>query len=159
MTTPQWIQRIRRRTVAEDASDAGFTLIEALVSFVVFAVVATSASVAIVRALHASHLTQQRVEAADVAQYVVGDAIRNATTIAELPPPGKTISSGVGGADGAGHSIAESEQFRVVETIVYDTGGSCSTGTMFTVNVEVYQAQAPSQFLARSDARVACPRV
>lgn len=155
-----WLHRIRRRLAHDtDTQDAGFSLLEALISFVVFAAVATGASFGIVKALNSTHLTQQRVEAADVAQYFVADAIRTASTIAEIPPPGQTISFGVG-ADGLtdAHSYAEGEGFKVVETIVYDTGGSCNTGTMFTVNVEVYQAQT-SQFLARSDARVACPRV
>lgn len=139
------LRRIQRRLTCDTDREAGFTLIEALVSFVIFAVVASSATYAIINALNASHVSQQRVDAADVAQAVVADAIINANTIAEIPPPGTVSTPNVG-----------LELFTVVETI---TGsGSCTTGKMFTVNVEVYQKQT-DQFLARSDARVSCPRV
>jgi type II secretory pathway component PulJ len=146
--------RLRRRMRrAAGTSDAGFTLLEALVSFVVFATVLVSASVAIVNAMHASHITQERVQAADQAQAIVAEAIRKANTIAQIPPPGETLNPHIG--DNAG---TERTDFKVVETVVYDNGGSCDTGTMFTVNVEVYLVQT-GRFLARSDARVACPRV
>jgi hypothetical protein len=152
-------QRISRRlTRVTGSGEAGFSLIEAIVSFMIFSIVAASSSYAILKALNASHVSQQRVDASAIAQYWVNDAIRQASTIAEIPPPGITISSGVGDSNGASGHYAEGEQFKVVETVVYDNGGSCNTGTMFTVNVEVYQKQT-NQFLARSDARVACPRV
>ena len=136
--------------------DAGFTVLEALISFVVFAIVATTASYGLVKAIEASHASQQRVDAADVAQYFIGDAIRRANTIA--PTEGRTIYSHVGGSDSAGNTNAAEEQFTVVQTITFDTSGSCNSGTLFWVHVVVRQAQT-SQFLARSDARVACPRV
>jgi type II secretory pathway pseudopilin PulG len=136
--------------------DAGFTVLEALISFVVFAIVATTASYGLVKAIDASHASQQRVDAADVAQYFVADAIRRANTIP--PVEGKTIFSHVGGSDASGTAHASEEQFTVVETIAYDNPGSCNTGTLFWVHVIVRQAQS-SDFLARSDARVACPRV
>lgn len=147
MRTPRWLSCLRNRVHRTGTSDAGFTLLEALISFVIFAAVASSATYAIINALNASHLSQQRVDAADVAQAMVADAILKANTIAEIPPPGHTTTPNVG-----------VEQFKVVETIVYDTGGSCTTGKMFTVNVLVYQKQT-EKFLARSDARVACPHV
>jgi type II secretory pathway pseudopilin PulG len=136
--------------------DAGFTVLEALISFVVFAIVATSASFGLVKAIGASHASQQRVVAADVAQYFVGDAIRRANTIA--PVEGQTIYSHVGGANASGVPYAADEEFTVVQTVTFDTAGSCNTGTLFWVHVIVRQAQT-DQFLARSDARVACPRV
>jgi type II secretory pathway pseudopilin PulG len=148
-----WPQRIRRRLAAgADTLDAGFTLMEAIVSFMIFAIVSASATYAIINALNASHMSQQRVEAAQTAQVVIADAIRQAETIPEIPPPGITLNPYVGGSDAA------LEQFKVIEIVVYDAGGSCTTGTMFTVNVEVYQKQS-DKFLARSDARVACPRI
>jgi type II secretory pathway component PulJ len=136
--------------------DAGFTVLEALISFVIFAIVATTASYGLVKSIEASHASQQRVDAADVAQYFIADAIRRANTIP--PVEGKTIFSRVGGSDAAGNTNAAEEQFTVVETVAYDDPGSCNSGTLFWVHVIVRQAQN-SKFLARSDARVACPRV
>jgi prepilin-type N-terminal cleavage/methylation domain-containing protein len=148
----------RRLARVAGRGDAGFTLIESIVSFVIFTVVAASASYGILKALNASHVSQQRVDAAAVAQYWVNDAIRQASTIAEIPAPGNTILSSVGDPNGTNGHYAEGEQFKAVETVVYDSGGSCNTGTMFTVSVVVSQQQT-GQFLARSDARVACPHV
>jgi type II secretory pathway pseudopilin PulG len=136
--------------------DAGFTVLEALVSFVIFAIVATTASYGLAKSIDASHASEQRVDAADVAQYFVADAIRRANTIP--PVEGKTIYSGVGGTDTTGAQYAAVEQFTVVETIAFDNPGSCNSGTLFWVHVIVKQAQS-NAFLARSDARVACPRV
>lgn len=136
--------------------DAGFTVLEALISFVVFAIVATTASYGLIKSIEASHASQQRVDAADVAQYFIGDAIRRANTIA--PTEGRTIYSHVGGSDASGSAHAAEEQFTVVQTVTFDTAGSCNSGTLFWVHVLVRQAQT-NQFLARSDARVACPRV
>lgn len=158
LPAPHWLQRVRHRAarvVRGTSRDAGFTILEALISFLVFAVVATSSSVAIYNALKASRTTQQRVDAADLAQFFISKAIREASTIP--PVEGNTILTGVGdtGQAGTGHT-AEGEQFNVIETVKFDAG-SCNSGRLFTVNVEIRQAQT-NQFLARSDARVACPR-
>lgn len=146
-----WRARLRDRQ-----RDAGFTVLESLVSFVIFAIVASTASYGLVEAIQASHSTEQRVDAADVAQYFVADAIRRASTIP--PVEGKTIYSGVGGTDATGAQYAAVEQYTVVETIAFDNPGSCNSGTLFWVHVIVKQSQS-NTFLARSDARVACPRV
>jgi hypothetical protein len=106
-------------------------------------------------ALNASHVAQQRIDAADVAQFFISDAIRRANTIP--PVEGKTILSNVSTKDSSGQQHAQQEQFTVIETVRFDVG-SCNSGRLFTVNVEVHQAQT-NRFLARSDARVACPRV
>jgi type II secretory pathway pseudopilin PulG len=151
---PAW-HRLAR--VAEHG-DAGFTLIEAIVSFVIFTVVAASASYGILQALNASHVSQQRVDAAAVAQFWVNEAIRSASTIAEIPAPGEVKLAAFGDPDSKHGNYAEGEEFNAVRTVVYDTGGSCNTGTMFTISVVVSQRQT-GQFLARSDARVACPHV
>jgi type II secretory pathway pseudopilin PulG len=136
--------------------DAGFTVLEALISFVIFAIVATTASYGLVEAIDASHTSQQRVDAADVAQFILGNVIRTADTAA--PEEGKTIFSHVGGQDAAGVEHASDEEFTAVETVVFDTPGSCNSGTLFWVHIVVRQAQTDT-FLARTDARVACPRV
>lgn len=159
MPARRWMMRLRdrlRRTAT--GRDEGFTLIEAVVSFVVFAIVTTSASVGIVNAMKSSHLSQQRVEAAQIASYWINDAIRRASNIEAAPAPGLTIQSAVGDPDKTQGGYAEGEQFKVMMTVVYDAGGTCNDGTMFTVNVAVYQKQT-DQFLARNDARVACPHV
>ena len=146
-----------RRTRLRDAQrDAGFTVLEALISFVVFAVIATSASYGLIKAITASHVSQQRVDAADIAQYFVADAIRRAGEIGGTPPEGNTTFAGVGLKDPANNVY--SEGFTVVETIAYDSPGNCNIGNLFWVHVVVKQQQT-GQFLARSDARVACPRV
>jgi type II secretory pathway pseudopilin PulG len=157
VTTPHWLQRVCHRagSAATDSSDAGFTLIETLVSFLIFTVVATSAAYGINNALQASHVAQQRVDAADLAQYFISDAILRANTIP--PVEGKTILSNISTKDTSGNHNSQQETFNVIETVRFDTG-SCNSGRLFTVNVEVHQAQT-NQFLARSDARVACPRV
>jgi len=135
--------------------EAGFTVLEALISFVVFAVVAASASYGLVEAIDASHGTQQRVDAANLAQVFVAEAIRQAGVIGNTPPEGRSVYGGVGpqGADGR-----DAEAFNVIETVVYDTPGDCNIGNLFWVHIVVRQQQT-NQFLARSDARVACPRV
>jgi type II secretory pathway pseudopilin PulG len=139
--------------------DAGFTVLEALVSFIVFAIVATSASYGLVKAIDASHKSQQRVDAADVAQALVADAIRRAGAIGGTPAEGTTVYAGVGptfvASDG---TTKDSESFTVVETVAYDTPGDCNLGNLFWVHIVVKQQQS-GQVLARSDARVACPRV
>jgi prepilin-type N-terminal cleavage/methylation domain-containing protein len=157
MTISHWQPRLARRLDCDgrDTSDAGFTLIESIVSFVIFAIVAASASTAIVHAMRSAHETQQRVDAAQVAQYFISDAIRRANTIP--PTEGRTVITNVGGAGTTDTRHAEPEQFTVIETVRFDAG-SCISGRLFTVNVEVRQAQT-NVFLARSDARVACPRV
>jgi type II secretory pathway pseudopilin PulG len=151
--------RHRLASMRDGTRDAGFTVLEALISFVVFAIVATSASYGLVKAITASHVSQQRVDAADIAQFFVADAIRQAGEIGGTPPEGQTTYAGVGPADL--HDPAHpwySENFTVVETVIYDTPGDCLLGNLFWVHVVVKQRET-GQFLARSDARVACPRV
>jgi Tfp pilus assembly protein PilV len=126
---------------------------EVLISFAVFAVVMTSASVGMVNALQASHLSQQRVDAANVAQEYIAQTIAAASKVA--PQSGLTTTPHVGnGNTGAGG--AANEYFTVLQWITFDSGNTCHPGALFTVNVEVHQEQT-NQFLARSDARVACP--
>jgi Tfp pilus assembly protein PilV len=153
--TPHRISRVchRLRGTASGAADGGFTILEVLVSFVVFMIVMTSASVGIVNALQASHLSQQRVDAANIAQEYVARAIAAASTVA--PQAGLTSSPHVGNG-GTGSGSAANEYFTVLQWITFDSGNTCHPGTLFTVNVEVHQQQT-NQFLARSDARVACP--
>lgn len=157
MTRHRLAARVARLRNAQ--RDAGFTVLEALVSFIVFTIVATSASYGLVKAIDASHKSQQRVDAADVAQALVADAIRRAGEIGGTPSEGTTVYAGVGPKiDEPDGSSKDSEAFTVVETITYDTPGDCNLGNLFWVHILVKQEQS-GQVLARSDARVACPRV
>jgi type II secretory pathway pseudopilin PulG len=151
---------IRHRLASMRAAerDAGFTVLEALVSLIVFVVVATSASYGLIKAIDASHGSQQRVDAANIAQYFVAEAIRKAGEIQQTPPEGSTLYSGVGPTFVSAQGNTDSESFNVTETVIYDTPGNCPAGNLFWVHVVVTQAQT-NRFLARSDARVACPRV
>jgi len=155
MTRHRLAARVARLRNAQ--RDAGFTVLEALVSFIVFTVVATSASYGLVKAIDASHKSQQRVDAADIAQVFVADAIRQAGDIA--PAEGVSIYAGVGPKiDESDGSQKDTEGFTVVETITYDSPGDCNLGNLFWVHILVKQEQS-GQVLARNDARVACPRV
>jgi type II secretory pathway pseudopilin PulG len=155
MSLTHWPRRLRARCAAIGTRDSGFTLIEAIVSFVIFVTVATSTSVVIYNMQRAARISQQRVDAAGVAQSIVADAIVRALTIA--PVAGQPVPATFGDyCQGTGLKTAECEQFSAVENVTFDNG-SCITGRLFTVNVVVSLKQT-GQVLARSDARVACPR-
>jgi prepilin-type N-terminal cleavage/methylation domain-containing protein len=153
MTTPHRIQRVchRIRCVATDTAESGFTLVEILVSFVIFAVVVVGAATSTVNAVQASHLSQQRADAANVAQAAVAQVIADASKNKTVPESGKSFVSNVG--DG---STVSREKFSITRWITFDTGNACHPGSVFTVNIEVRQSDT-GHFLARSDSRVACP--
>lgn len=153
MTTPHWMQRVCHRIgcAVTDTSESGFTLVEILVSFVIFAVVVVGAATSTVQALQASHLSQQRADAADVAQAAVAQVIADASKNKTAPESGKSFVSNVGDAG----SVSQ-ERFSVIRWITFESGNTCHPGSLFTVNIEVRQADT-GQFLARSDSRVACP--
>lgn len=66
---------LRRDEASSDISrDAGFTVLEALVSFVLFAIMAASAVTAIVNANSSSNLSRDRVTAANLAQQDIQQA-------------------------------------------------------------------------------------
>lgn len=129
--------------------DAGFSLLEVVVSFVIFAIVAASAMAAMTSATKASHKSQQRVDAANVAQFYVAQAQNN--TAGVRSETNKQYSAGV-----------ENEAFTVLRSVTFPARATqCSPGVQFTVSVLVYQAQAyarstGSGFLARSDSVITC---
>jgi prepilin-type N-terminal cleavage/methylation domain-containing protein len=136
------LSALRRRAAA--CPDDGFTLLEVLIAFSLFAIVVGAATWAIINALNASHLSQQRVDAANVAQtFISSTSTRTANTRSES---GATYSASVTG-----------EQFTVKRWITFNTTGAtkCVPGSTFTVDVQVFQAQT-GRFLARSDSVVAC---
>ena len=61
--------------------DAGFTLLEVVVSFVLFAIVALSATAAIANSVKASSATTNRVTAANIAQQVLAQARADQTAL------------------------------------------------------------------------------
>lgn len=144
--TPHLTQRLKHRFGClrrAEGRDAGFTLIEVVVSFVLFATVIGGATTGIVNSLQAAHGTQQRADAANLAQQYVASA--RADTL-----------SAKNGTTAFSPSIGN-ESFSVQRTIAFDSGFStCTvTGATFTVRVMVYQ-KTTGTFLARSDARVLC---
>jgi type II secretion system protein I len=137
--------RVSRAAAARrDRPEGGFTLLEVIVSFVVFAIVAASATAAIVTALQASHGTQQRVDAAAVAQSFIAQA--------QTDPQSVTAESSK-----SYPANVKNEDFTVTRTITFSDGTSthCASGLSFTVHVLVAQAQS-GRFLARNDTVVTC---
>lgn len=128
-----------------DAEDEGFTVLEVLVSFVLFVIVSLSATFAIVSALDASHTSQQRVDAANVAQVFIADQQQNAQRAAN----GSTTYP----------ASVKNEDFSVKRTILFYYGGTaCNPGGSYAVNVEVTQKQKDGTYrlLARSDSVITC---
>jgi type II secretory pathway pseudopilin PulG len=131
------------QAVRDEGRENGFTVLEVVVSFMLFAFVAGAATTGVVSSLKASHESQQRVDAADVAQYYV-DQARTDTTL-PTKYPSRTYMTTVG-----------NETFEVQRTLAFDGGATqCGTGVTYVVQVKVLQANS-RQFLARSDARVSC---
>jgi Tfp pilus assembly protein PilV len=138
----------RLRSAAGD--DAGFTLLEVVVCFLLFTIVAASATAAIVSSIKASHGSQQRVDAANVAQSFVAATQASPATVRSETSVQYQAS-------------VKNEQFVVERTIVFSPSRAtqCTTGVTFTVTTKVYQAQAYAKhagagFLARSDSIVTC---
>jgi Tfp pilus assembly protein PilV len=147
------IQRLRGRARLRD--DAGFTLLEGIVSFVLFVAVMGAAMNAIDSSLSASHSSQQRVDAANVAQAFVAQARSNPQQM--IVESGKQYFPAVGGGTKGNASI---EKFTVLRYITFSAPdeSQCTAGSTFTVNVLVYLGTSASgKFLARNDSVVACP--
>ena len=125
------------------ADDGGFTVVEVVVASVIFAIVAIAAIAGVTSAVKSSHSTQQRVQAADAAQQDIAQAV--AAYQAGTMPSSTNYTATAG-----------SESFAVHRTVAFvGTATACSTGTSFTVHVEVRQKQT-DDFLAQSDTVVAC---
>jgi prepilin-type N-terminal cleavage/methylation domain-containing protein len=144
-TAPHLRQRVCHRfghAARTRREDDGFTLIEVVVSFVLFAIVAGAAATGIVNSIRASHRSEQRVDAANVAQSILA-AVRAKTSAAQNGTT--TLSAPVG-----------NQNFSVQRTIAFDTTGAtqCSSGATFAVTIVV--SSSTGQSLARTDARVLC---
>ena len=142
------LSAVRRRMAlaragSDATSDAGFTLIEVIVSFVLFAIVAGGATTGIVSALQASHSSQQRTDAADAAAQDLAQDI--AAYRAGTVPGNFSYTAGV-----------SNEQFTVTRTVTFvGSATACAPGASFHVHVDVKQQQT-QKFLAQSDTVIAC---
>ena len=82
---------LRRRLAGRD-TEAGFTVLEALVSFVVFAIVAGSATLAIDNSMKVSNTTHSRVTATGLADAAINKA--RADTASLITNPDSTVTTG-----------------------------------------------------------------
>ena len=152
-TTPHLLQRVCHRIgysvdtrIRSRDDEAGFTLVEVVVSFVLFAVVAGAAATGLLRSIQASSTTEQRSDAANVAQTFIASTRANSQNAKNGV---STVAAAVG-----------KNQFSVSRTIAFDhSATTCSSGATFVVDVVVYPIAhnvVSSAALARSDARVLC---
>lgn len=147
-TLPRRLAHRVRAAARPASSDAGFTVLEAVVSFVLFAAVFAGATAGIVNSSQAAHTSQKRVDAANIAQQTIASVRASRMTIT----PGSSTLTPLS-PDGK-------ETFTVTRTIAFDdpsfTGcPSGASGAMFTVVVKVNDANSGLE-LARSAARVLC---
>lgn len=153
--TPQFWQRVCPRFSyrAKDPlagndtapeNDAGFSLLEVVVSFTLFAIVAGGATTGIVSALQASHSSQQRIDAANIGQL---DLALDLASYRAGTMPQKTIYT----------KTLTNESFSIARQISFtpSSATACSPGVSFTVHVEVSQGQTGA-FLAQTDTVIAC---
>jgi type II secretory pathway pseudopilin PulG len=152
LRTPQCWRQVchRARYAANGASssnDGGFSLLEVVVSFSLFAIVAGGATTGIVSALQAAHTSQQRIDAANMAQRdlaLVSSAYSNGSGVGAIPVQANYVQT-VG-----------SESFSVVRTVAMQgSATACSPGQSFRIGVQVSQQQT-GKFLARTDTVIAC---
>jgi prepilin-type N-terminal cleavage/methylation domain-containing protein len=127
--------------------EAGFSLLEVIVAMTIFVIVAATAMAAIVSALQGGHTSQQRVDAANIAQAAIAGAIATGPHAAAFVMNGSNTYT----------ASVTNEQFKVTQTTASTpaTATACSPGTTVTVSVLVYQQQS-GRFLARSDTVIAC---
>ncbi|MGN6606226.1 MAG: type IV pilus modification PilV family protein [Jatrophihabitans sp.] len=121
----------------DEASDAGFSLIEVLVAMVLFVIVATVSARAIVDDMVSAKYSRQRTQASTIAQSLLAGFQRDKTVPSTFP----TTVNGYG------------------VRIAVNPAGTCATGGTRTVSILVYapgvstSTGAPS---ARTDSVLAC---
>ena len=112
--------------------DAGFTLIEAIVSFVIFAIVIAAAVLAIVAGISTSNNNRDRVTAANVAQQAL--AVAQSMPLASLTAaPSATITSTVG-----------QEPYTIVRNVGFAqaAGSAAATSSATACPTRITQGQA-----------------
>lgn len=96
-TTPHRIQRLWHRLrypARPQHGDAGFTLLEVVVSLVIFAIVAASATAAIINGVSSSNVTRNRVDAANIAQQDIQQLAALPRTSVTAAPTSTTVTVG-----------------------------------------------------------------
>lgn len=132
-----------RRAARLAGDDGGFTVVEVVVAFLLFAIVGTAAIAAVVNATKTSHMTQQRIQAADLAQQDIAQSV--AAYEAGTLPSSTTYTATSG-----------SESFTVTRTVAFvGSATACSSGNAFTVHVQVTPKTGGGTG-AKSDTEIAC---
>lgn len=145
---------VGRRLRAVTADDAGFSLLEVLVSFVLFSIVAAVAMSAIVSALNTTHSSQQRVDAANVAQSFLASMQANPSSA--LTGTTSTVN-GVTTYTSTFSASVTNEQFSVQRTASVTSRSTCTHGVPITVSITAsIVAKNTTTMLARSDSVITC---
>jgi type II secretion system protein I len=137
MTPRRLARRVWHRVRHATSNDAGFTLLETMVSFAIFAIVAAGATAAIATGITTSNTTRDRVTAASLAQAAIAKARADVTTL-EASTATTTTTSG---------------RYTIVRKIHVPTG--CPAGQTIPVTVTVTWANGGGRGV-RMDTVIAC---
>jgi prepilin-type N-terminal cleavage/methylation domain-containing protein len=124
-------------TVAK--GDAGFTMVEVIVSLAIFAGFSAAALAAIIGSSKAQDATRSRVSGTNIAQSDLEQA-------RALPSPSA--------ANYTTSAPGDTATYRVARTVTYPTP-SCTAGGLIKISVVVSQSGSSTQ--VRTDTVVACP--
>lgn len=120
--------------------DAGFTVLEMLISFVVFAIAAASATAAIANSIKVSNTTDNRVTATGLAAAAIDQARADTTSL--ISNPDTTTTTGA-------YTVTR-------DATVPEAGGiRCPAGSTIAVSITVTWRDGQSR-LVRVDTDIAC---
>lgn len=146
MSAVDRLQQVRPNRAAR-AGDAGFTLMEVLVSMMIFAIISAAAVTAVISGIHGASATDRRVGTSNIAQQTIQQA-QNAprATLAASPSATSTVSAG-------------SVKYRVTRTVTFapTTATACPTtivsATPYAMRVLVDVVQLGSNGTTGADTR------